>query len=380
MRSVPGVLVDRVNIGGNETGQQSNFASKGTRPQDAVWTIDGINITDMAATGASPTYFNYDNFEEIQVSTAGQDIKQPTGGMGLNLVVKRGTNQFHGGFRGYFDNDAMESANVPDELRAAGRDRGHLRPQQADLRLRLRPRRTDRPRQGVVLRLVLAAGRPAGAPRRRARRPHAAEEPEREAELAGDEEGHGQLPLLRRLQDQGRPQPRHRRHPVRRADARPSTRTTPTPTCRSTACGRSPTIASSRRTCSCRRSTPTTTPASCSTRWAGSTQQAGRSFTIGAVVRLGRTRASTSGRRRSSTSTCNSFLSAMGASARRQVRLRLSQRPRRPAARCGRATGSSRSRTRRPTCARRSSAQGFGGNRADLSRLLRRRHDFARSR
>jgi hypothetical protein len=120
MRSVPGVLVDRVNIGGNETGQQSNFASKGTRPQDAVWTMDGINITDMAATGASPSYYNYDNFEEIQVSTAGQDIKQPTGGMGLNLVVKRGTNQFHGGVRGYFDNESMESDNTPAELKAVG--------------------------------------------------------------------------------------------------------------------------------------------------------------------------------------------------------------------------------------------------------------------
>src|SRR5580765_7651260 len=120
MRGVPGVLVDRVNIGGNETGQQSNFQSKGTRPQDAVWTMDGINITDMTATGASPSYYNYDNFEEIQVSTAGQDIKQPTGGMGLNLVVKRGTNQFHGGFRGYFDNESMESSNVPAELAATG--------------------------------------------------------------------------------------------------------------------------------------------------------------------------------------------------------------------------------------------------------------------
>jgi hypothetical protein len=40
--------------------------------------------------------------------------------MGLNLVVKRGTNQFHGGVRGYFDNHAMESTNVPDELVAAG--------------------------------------------------------------------------------------------------------------------------------------------------------------------------------------------------------------------------------------------------------------------
>jgi hypothetical protein len=120
MRSVPGVLVDRVNIGGNETGQQSNFASKGTRPQDASWTMDGIEITDMAATGASPSYFNFDNFEEIQVSTAGNDIKSRTGGMGLNLVVKRGTNSFNGTVRGYFDNDAMEWSNVPDELVATG--------------------------------------------------------------------------------------------------------------------------------------------------------------------------------------------------------------------------------------------------------------------
>jgi hypothetical protein len=120
MRSVPGVLVDRVNIAGNETGQQSNFVSKGTRPQDMVWTMDGVNITDMAATGASPTYFNYDNFEEIQVSTAGQSIKQPTGGIGMNMVVKRGTNQFRGNARGYFTSDGLEASNVPDELEAAG--------------------------------------------------------------------------------------------------------------------------------------------------------------------------------------------------------------------------------------------------------------------
>jgi Carboxypeptidase regulatory-like domain/TonB-dependent Receptor Plug Domain len=120
MRAVPGVLVDRVNIAGNETGQQSNFVSKATRPADAVWTMDGVNITDMAATGASPTYFNYDNFEEVQVATAGQSIKQPTGGVGVNLIVKRGTNRWQGSARGYFTNDALEASNVPAELRAAG--------------------------------------------------------------------------------------------------------------------------------------------------------------------------------------------------------------------------------------------------------------------
>ncbi len=120
LRVVPGVLVDRVNIGGNESGQQSSITSKATRNQDAVWTLDGVVITDMSATGASPSYYNYDNFEEIQVATSGQDIKQPTGGMGLNLIIKRGTNQFHGQARGYFDNESMESNNVPRELAAAG--------------------------------------------------------------------------------------------------------------------------------------------------------------------------------------------------------------------------------------------------------------------
>jgi hypothetical protein len=120
MRTVPGVLVDRVNVGGNETGQQSNFVSKGTRPQDAVWTLDGVAITDMTLAGSSPVYFNYDNFDEIHVATAGQAITQATGGVGLNFVVKRGTNLFHGGARSYFSNDSMEASNVPGELTARG--------------------------------------------------------------------------------------------------------------------------------------------------------------------------------------------------------------------------------------------------------------------
>src|SRR5258708_4249772 len=120
LRSIPGVLVDRVNVGGNETGQQSNFTSKCTRPQDAVWTMDGVAITDMTLTGSSPTYFNYDNFEAIHVATAGQAITQPTGGVGLDFIVRRGTNMFHGGARGYYDGESLEASNVPTELQAIG--------------------------------------------------------------------------------------------------------------------------------------------------------------------------------------------------------------------------------------------------------------------
>jgi hypothetical protein len=120
LRTVPGVVMDRVNIGGNETGQQSTFVGKAARTQDAVWTLDGVEITDMAATGASPTYFDYDAFEEIQISTSGNDIRQRTGGIGLNFVVKRGSNQMRGMTKGYFTGAGLEGCNVPDELSARG--------------------------------------------------------------------------------------------------------------------------------------------------------------------------------------------------------------------------------------------------------------------
>lgn len=120
LRTVPGIVVDRINIAGNETGQQSNFSGKGQLGRESTWTMDGVVITDMAATGASPTYFDYDAFEEIQISTSNHDIRQPTSGIGMNMVVKRGTNQYRGTARGYFTNDRLEWENVPDELRARG--------------------------------------------------------------------------------------------------------------------------------------------------------------------------------------------------------------------------------------------------------------------
>src|SRR5574341_2125164 len=54
LRSVPGVLLDRVNIAGNESGQQAGFMAKGASGNDTIWNMDGVAITDMAAIGASP--------------------------------------------------------------------------------------------------------------------------------------------------------------------------------------------------------------------------------------------------------------------------------------------------------------------------------------
>ncbi len=124
MRTIPGITVDRVNVAGSESGQQSQFISKGADPKDAVWSIDGVVITDMAAIGASPSYFTYDAFDEVNFNTGGSNVTQATGGLGVNMVAKRGTNSYHGSLGGYFTHDSLQSSNIPDELRGDARLKG----------------------------------------------------------------------------------------------------------------------------------------------------------------------------------------------------------------------------------------------------------------
>ena len=125
MRTVPGVLVDRVNVAGSESGQQSNFVGKGADPKDAVWTLDGVVVTDMSAIGSSPDYFTYDAFDEVSFQTGGNDVRMATGGIGVGLVTKRGTNEFHGSAGGYYTSDDLQWSNLPDELRGDPRLRGN---------------------------------------------------------------------------------------------------------------------------------------------------------------------------------------------------------------------------------------------------------------
>src|SRR6185503_20128969 len=124
LKTVPGVIVDRVNVGGNESGQQSGFVGKGATFADTMWNLDGVVITDSTSGGASSMYFDFDAFDEVAVNTGGNDLKVQTGGIGINFVTKRGTNAFKGSARVTINNDAMESSNLPDELEGDPRLQG----------------------------------------------------------------------------------------------------------------------------------------------------------------------------------------------------------------------------------------------------------------
>ena len=116
LQSIPGVLVDRVNVGGNESGQQSYFVGKGVERHQTEWNVDGVAVSDMATTGTSTFYYDFDAFDEIQVSTGGTDPSVRTPGVHLNMVTKRGTNELKGSGRFFTTDDQWQSeATIPAE-------------------------------------------------------------------------------------------------------------------------------------------------------------------------------------------------------------------------------------------------------------------------
>src|SRR5207249_565911 len=125
LQQTAGIAMDRENVGGNMSGQQSNYVSRGAATFNNKWALDGVDITDMAATGASPAYFDFDAFEEMTINTGGVDVTQQTGGVGINLVTKSGTDRFKGSSRFYVTDKKFESQNIDDALRQQGATSGN---------------------------------------------------------------------------------------------------------------------------------------------------------------------------------------------------------------------------------------------------------------
>lgn len=120
LSTVPGVQLDRVNVGGNESGQQSTYQARGTDASQNVWNLDGVTITDMGALGSSPSYYDFDSFQEMQATTGGSDVTAATPGVQLNMVTKRGTNVVHGSARYFLSNHDLQWNNVTAQDQAEG--------------------------------------------------------------------------------------------------------------------------------------------------------------------------------------------------------------------------------------------------------------------
>jgi hypothetical protein len=96
LNQTPGVLTNLENVGGSSSGKQMMFLAPGSNHWDNDYLIDGVQVTDVSATGSSSTYYDFEQFESIDIATGGADVTKATSGVALNMVTRRGTNEFRG--------------------------------------------------------------------------------------------------------------------------------------------------------------------------------------------------------------------------------------------------------------------------------------------
>ena len=117
---VPGLVSSRPDVGGTSGGLQSGMTARGTPNAQNSQFLNGINVGDPAAIGFSGYYYDYDAFEEIQVSTGAHDISVPTSGVFLNMVTRSGTDRYQGKVSFFWEGDATQSQNVDASLLDVG--------------------------------------------------------------------------------------------------------------------------------------------------------------------------------------------------------------------------------------------------------------------
>lgn len=113
---IPGLSTNRPDVGGNQGGLQAGMSARGTSNGQNTQFLNGINVGDPAAIGYTQFYYDYDAFEEIQVSVGAQDLSVPSGGLFLNMVTKSGTDQFHGKADFYYQGHQTQSSNIGTDL------------------------------------------------------------------------------------------------------------------------------------------------------------------------------------------------------------------------------------------------------------------------
>ena len=266
LKNVPGVTLDRVNIAGNENGQQANAGGQGLdrerqdverrRPRGDRHDRDR-RLADLLRLRRLPGDRGHDR-RRRPPGPGGGHRHQPRHQARHQQVPRQRPGLPHPR-RPAVEQPARRARGRP----AAREPRRELprqgRPHPADHRLRLRPRRPDPQGHALVLRELGQAGHPPRAPRSapRTRRSSPPTTRSSTGRPPGTRWSRPSSSTGRRRSSAAAPAPASTSRP-------PSSGTRRTPTRRTgpTACGSSRSTRPSRPTSSCRRRPPTTTPAS----------------------------------------------------------------------------------------------------------------------
>lgn len=117
LAATPGVVMSRIDVGGNRAGTQTGYTAYGLSGQVRV-SVEGINTTE--GTGGAGFYFDYGSFEEVFLGVAGQGAEAATPGVQSQFLGKSGSNKFAGELYQDFYNNSFQTSNLSAAQLATG--------------------------------------------------------------------------------------------------------------------------------------------------------------------------------------------------------------------------------------------------------------------
>ena len=116
---VPGVVTDRIDIGGLRSMTPAHFGGFGTTWTQNVFEVGGIDVTDPSSGGVPLIDPDPDAFGPMDVSTDEHGAGQASPGIIISLAPKEGARLFHAGIDAYYeDGNTQSQALAARETRA----------------------------------------------------------------------------------------------------------------------------------------------------------------------------------------------------------------------------------------------------------------------
>lgn len=123
VRNIPGVLLDRANVGGSDSALQSAIVSHGDNGSGAAFTLDGVDLSDPASLGFLSIFPDLDAVERMEVRTLAADVRVRSPGAQVALFTRAPQPGTHAALRLRGSDDAFQADNLPGSLQ----DRPFLR-------------------------------------------------------------------------------------------------------------------------------------------------------------------------------------------------------------------------------------------------------------
>jgi hypothetical protein len=122
---VPGVIMGTPDVAGSNGQNQNASIAHGMAGEQATVLLDGIQLNGMCGNGATQSYSNTQNYEEIVVQNSGAGADVSAGGVRQYLVPRKGGNQFHGSGAAVYASGKWQADPLSPDLVARGLKKGN---------------------------------------------------------------------------------------------------------------------------------------------------------------------------------------------------------------------------------------------------------------